>query len=162
MLETWGCEPMTIEKQKVPNLSCFKHDHESWTDGFMQKSCPLEEHNRLCDAILDWQPNRLVCRCLPALGKKTVTMFKMRGSSGENNMGKLTMQIINYMTNTCGWGLQLCNGTNLGFYGQIREQQVKFKAPHPLNFIAPHLMIELRQAGCHCRHWGPLVPIAID
>merc|ERR1719245_1798725 len=51
------------------------------------------------------------------------------------------------MTNTCGWGLQLCNGTNLGFYGQIREQQVKFKAPHPLNMIAPHLMLELRHAG---------------
>ena len=57
------------------------------------------------------------------------------------------MQLINFMTNTCGWGLKLCNGTNLGWNGQIREQQVKFKAPHPLNLIAPHLMIELRQAG---------------
>jgi len=62
--------------------------------------------------------------------------------------------LINFMTNTCGWGLKLCNGTNLGFSGQLREQQVKFKAPHPLNLIAPHLMIELRQAG-HIEVNGP-------
>merc|ERR1719345_331074 len=51
------------------------------------------------------------------------------------------------MTHECGWGLQLCDGGNLGKYGQFREQQIKFKAPHPLNLIAPHLMIELRQVG---------------
>ena len=62
-------------------------------------------------------------------------------------MGKLTMQIVNYVTNTCGWTLQVCDGGNLGFRGQIREQQIKFKAPHPLNLIAPHVMIELRATG---------------
>ena len=31
--------------------------------------------------------------------------------------------------------------------GQIREMQMKFTAPHPLNLVAPHLMIDLRQAG---------------
>ena len=31
--------------------------------------------------------------------------------------------------------------------GEIREQQMKFKAPHPLNMIAPLVMIELRQVG---------------
>ena len=69
-----------------------------------------------------------------------MTVFKLRGKEGENNMGKLTMELVNFMTQTCGWGLHLCNGTNLGFYGQIREQQVIFKAPHPLNLTAPHLM----------------------
>ncbi|CAE8655738.1 unnamed protein product [Polarella glacialis] len=66
---------------------------------------------------------------------------------GENNMGKLSMMVINFMTNQCGWGLQLVDGGNLGRDGSIREQQIKFKATHPLNLIAPHLMIELRQVG---------------
>merc|ERR1719428_2506991 len=74
-------------------------------------------------------------------------VYQRRGEEGENNMGKLTMQVVKFMTNECGWGLQLCDGGNLGKYGQFREQQIKFKAPHPLNLIAPHLMIELRQAG---------------
>jgi hypothetical protein len=71
----------------------------------------------------------------------------MRGNDGENNMGKLTMKIVDFMSNECGWSLTVCNGTNLGFYGEVREQQIKFKAPHPLNLIAPHIMIELRMAG---------------
>jgi hypothetical protein len=57
------------------------------------------------------------------------------------------MQLVDFMTNECGWSLKLCNGTNLGYYGDIREQQIKFKAPHPLNIIAPHIMLELRAAG---------------
>merc|ERR1719277_2544689 len=74
-------------------------------------------------------------------------VFKARGNAGENNMGKLTMQLVNFMTNTCGWTLQVCDAGNNGFVGQIREQQIKFKAPHPLNLIAPHIMIELRAVG---------------
>ena len=54
------------------------------------------------------------------------------------------MQIVDFMTNTCGWGFQLCDGSNFGRYGSHKEQQLKFRAPHPLNFIAPHIMIELR------------------
>merc|ERR1719428_1333786 len=74
-------------------------------------------------------------------------VYQRRGEEGENNMGKLTMQVVKFMTNECGWGLQLCDGGNLGKYGQFREQQIKFKAPHPLNLIAPHIMIELRGVG---------------
>eukprot|EP00972_Heterocapsa_arctica_P054622 8045297-Heterocapsa_arctica.AAC.1 len=60
-------------------------------------------------------------------------------------MGKLTMDLVNFMTNECGWTFHVCDSGNLGWNGDIREQQVKFKAPHPLNLIAPHIMIELRQ-----------------
>lgn len=74
-------------------------------------------------------------------------LFRHRGQCGENNLGKLTMQVVSFMTNECGWSLVLCNGTNLGYYGEIREQQLKFAAPHPLNLIAPHIMIEMRMAG---------------
>ena len=41
-------------------------------------------------------------------------------------------EVINFMTNECGWGLHLTDGGNLGYYGQMRETQIKFKAPHPL------------------------------
>ena len=45
------------------------------------------------------------------------------------------------------WQLRICDSGNLGMLGEIREQQMKFKAPHPLNMIAPLVMIELRQVG---------------
>jgi len=147
MSQNWGCEYMQVELRKEPDPSAFQHTEEGWTEGFVVRQYPLKDYNRLCDASFHWLPNQPLCKCMPCCGKKTVTVFKTRGSSGENNMGKLTMQLIEFMTHTCGWGLKLCNGTNLGFNGQIREQQIKFKAPHPLNLIAPHLMIELRQAG---------------
>eukprot|EP00928_Gymnodinium_smaydae_P041832 TRINITY_DN28263_c0_g3_i2.p1 TRINITY_DN28263_c0_g3~~TRINITY_DN28263_c0_g3_i2.p1 ORF type:complete len:1012 (-),score=145.17 TRINITY_DN28263_c0_g3_i2:563-3598(-) len=149
--ETWGCEYAHTELVKVADKECFIGSMGSFGlrfEGFDVQRQPLLEHNRLCDASFDWQPNTPSCKIMPCCGGlKTVTVFKSRGDSGENNMGKLTVELINFMTNKCGWGLKLCNGTNLGFFGQIREQQLKFKAPHPLNLIAPHLMIELRQAG---------------
>ena len=74
-------------------------------------------------------------------------IYKARGYEGENNMGKLTMQLARFMTQECGWTLQVCDSGNLGYSGDIREQQMKFKAPHPLNMIAPLIMIELRQVG---------------
>eukprot|EP00929_Paragymnodinium_shiwhaense_P037862 TRINITY_DN2008_c0_g1_i2.p1 TRINITY_DN2008_c0_g1~~TRINITY_DN2008_c0_g1_i2.p1 ORF type:complete len:961 (+),score=141.05 TRINITY_DN2008_c0_g1_i2:71-2953(+) len=102
---------------------------------------PIEDWERVCDKYY-------------ACGQQTAGgtvipngVFCSRGDEGENNMGKLTMTIVNFMTNECGWGLQLVDGGNLGHYGQLREQQIKFKAPHPLNLIAPHIMIELRQVG---------------
>eukprot|EP00931_Biecheleriopsis_adriatica_P116494 TRINITY_DN92132_c0_g1_i1.p1 TRINITY_DN92132_c0_g1~~TRINITY_DN92132_c0_g1_i1.p1 ORF type:complete len:924 (-),score=158.27 TRINITY_DN92132_c0_g1_i1:133-2904(-) len=74
-------------------------------------------------------------------------VYLTQGNEGENNMGMLAMVVVNFMTNKCGWGLQLCDGGNNGRYGQFRETQIKFKAPHPLNLMAPHVMIELRQVG---------------
>eukprot|EP00439_Symbiodinium_sp_Y106_P009533 s962_g1.t1 len=92
--------------------------------------------------------------------------LKTRGKDGESNMGKLTMTLVSFMTNTCGWGLKFIDGCNLGRSwadfgdtkslgnGQIREMQMKFTAPHPLNLVAPHLMIDLRQAG-YIEIYGP-------
>eukprot|EP00927_Polykrikos_kofoidii_P066406 TRINITY_DN62006_c0_g1_i1.p1 TRINITY_DN62006_c0_g1~~TRINITY_DN62006_c0_g1_i1.p1 ORF type:complete len:1025 (-),score=129.32 TRINITY_DN62006_c0_g1_i1:206-3280(-) len=151
MAETWGCQYAQTELKTVADKQVFRGDDLSMGlrhEGFAKSWVVLADHDRLCDASHDWAPNTPECKCMPCCGGKViVTAFKHRGDSGENNMGKLTMQLINFMTNTCGWGLHLCNGTNLGFFGQIREQQVKFRAPHPLNLIAPHLMVELRQAG---------------
>jgi len=101
----------------------------------------MQPHHAVCDM-------NLVCGTQQMDGGVTPNgVFQARGNEGENNMGKLTMLIINFMTHECGWGLHLCDGGNNGKYGQFREQQIKFKAPHPLNLIAPHLMIELRQVG---------------
>eukprot|EP00929_Paragymnodinium_shiwhaense_P071280 TRINITY_DN36249_c0_g1_i1.p1 TRINITY_DN36249_c0_g1~~TRINITY_DN36249_c0_g1_i1.p1 ORF type:complete len:969 (-),score=214.02 TRINITY_DN36249_c0_g1_i1:166-3072(-) len=116
--------------------------------GYFNNSCSVkftmqeaQEWERVCD---------LNFCCGPQLSNGMVQsngLFKTAGTYGENNMGKLTMFLVDFMTNECGWGLQLCDGQNLGIQGQIREQSIKFTAPHPLNLIAPHIMIELRQAG---------------
>lgn len=103
----------------------------------------IPEHRRLCDK--KWSLGRITedGNGVPEYNG----VYKSRGSEGENNMGKLTMDLVGFMTNECGWTLQVCDAGNLGSDGSIREQQIKFKAPHPLNLIAPHIMIELRQVG---------------
>lgn len=102
---------------------------------------PKETFDEVCD-------QRYVCGNQQMDGRVQANgVYQYRGSEGENNMGKLTMSVVNFMTNECGWGLQLCDGGNLGRVGQFREQQIKFKAPHPLNLMAPHIMIEIRQVG---------------
>ena len=146
MGKQWGCEFLSTEVRVVADRDSDFLSGPYFT-GMVNRVGAMAEWNRLCDASFDWPPNELVCRCMLMCGKNIVTVFKLCGNEGENNMGKLTIDLVNFMTQTCGWGLHLCNGTNLGFYGQIREQQVIFKAPHPLNLTAPHLMIELRQAG---------------
>lgn len=102
---------------------------------------PMEQFDEVCDKRYVTGTQNLDGR---VLGNG---VYQSRGSEGENNMGKLTMSVVNFMTNECGWGLQLCDGGNLGRVGQFREQQIKFKAPHPLNLMAPHIMIEIRQVG---------------
>merc|ERR1719272_782877 len=62
-------------------------------------------------------------------------------------MGLATMQLVDFMTRQLSWTLGVVNGGNVGPRGEIREQQIIFKAPHPMNFVAPHMMIELRSAG---------------
>ena len=99
----------------------------------------LQEHHKLCDKSYTMGP----------LNQKGIPLnphgiYKSRGVDGENNMGKLTMQLAEFMTQECGWTLQVCDSGNLGFRGNIREQQLKFKAPHPLNMISPLILIELR------------------
>ena len=71
----------------------------------------------------------------------------MDGEEGLNNMGLATMQLIDFMCNELNWTLGVVNGGNVGKTGEIREQQIIFKAPHPMNAVVPHVLIELRSAG---------------
>lgn len=61
----------------------------------------LDEHHRLCDKSYSFGP-------LLASGKASdpQRIYKARGWEGENNMGKLTMQLAKFMTQECGWTLQ--------------------------------------------------------
>ncbi|CAK9051206.1 Hypothetical protein SCF082_LOCUS28131 [Durusdinium trenchii] len=51
------------------------------------------------------------------------------------------------MCGTLSWTLAVVNGGNVGENRDVRETQLIFKAPHPMNLVAPHLMVELRSAG---------------
>lgn len=82
-----------------------------------------------CDALYQWNS------------------FKTIGQEGTNNMGLATMQLVDFMAGKLGWTLGIVNGGNVGEHGEIREQQIIFKSPHPMNFVVPHMMIELRSAG---------------
>lgn len=73
--------------------------------------------------------------------------FSVIGADGTNNMGLATMQLVEFMCNELCWTLGVVNGGNVGAAGEIREQQVIFKAPHPMNMEAGHIMVELRSAG---------------
>jgi len=73
--------------------------------------------------------------------------YRAQGSDGTSNMGLATMQLVDFMCNSLCWTLGVINGGNVGIHGEIREQQVIFKAPHPMNMVAGHIMIELRSAG---------------
>jgi len=82
-----------------------------------------------CDAMYEWNG------------------YKAVGDEGLNNIGLATMRVVDYMAGELGWTLAVVNGGNVGQHGEVREQQVIFKAPHPMNFVSPHIMIELRSAG---------------
>jgi len=73
--------------------------------------------------------------------------FATAGEEGLNNMGFMTMRLVDFVCGQMSWTLAVVNGGNVGKAGEIREQQVMFKAPHPMNLVAPHMMIELRSAG---------------
>lgn len=133
--KTFRCSPTQMCFQPQASLEC---------------GCCVQEQEQM----KAMKPHHMVCDLNYTCGQQSMGggvnpngVYQARGSEGENNMGKLTMTVINFMCHECGWGLHLCDGGNLGKYGQFREQQIKFKAPHPLNLIAPHLMIELRQVG---------------
>eukprot|EP00929_Paragymnodinium_shiwhaense_P037866 TRINITY_DN2008_c0_g3_i1.p1 TRINITY_DN2008_c0_g3~~TRINITY_DN2008_c0_g3_i1.p1 ORF type:complete len:931 (+),score=212.22 TRINITY_DN2008_c0_g3_i1:78-2870(+) len=68
-------------------------------------------------------------------------------SDGTTNMGLATMQLVDFMCCHLTWTLGVVNGGSVGKKGEIREQQIIFKAPHPMNMVAAHLMVELRSAG---------------
>lgn len=133
--QNFRCQPATMCFQTQADLNC---------------GCCVQDQNRM----MPMQPHHQVCDMNMVCGNQMMDgtvqsngLYLARGNEGENNMGKLTMRVISFMTHECGWGLHLCDGGNLGKDGQFREQQIKFKAPHPLNLIAPYIMIELRQVG---------------
>eukprot|EP00928_Gymnodinium_smaydae_P089147 TRINITY_DN73148_c0_g1_i1.p1 TRINITY_DN73148_c0_g1~~TRINITY_DN73148_c0_g1_i1.p1 ORF type:complete len:927 (-),score=122.21 TRINITY_DN73148_c0_g1_i1:98-2878(-) len=135
--ETWGLKTMTNDiVVEGTEEDCCCESSVKYGVG------ELKEHNHLCDA--SYMTSHSVFET-SSVGKNGVFVSR---KNGENNMGRLTMQLANFMTHECGWTLQVCDGGNLGLNGDIREQQIKFKAPHPLNLIAPLLMVELRQVGC--------------
>lgn len=75
-------------------------------------------------------------------------VFKERGRSGENNLGQFTAQVCDAVVNILpGWTLVTMNGGNYGEGGAHREQQLVFREDnHPLG-DAPHVLVELREAG---------------
>mmetsp|Transcript_130296 Transcript_130296/g.363009 ORF Transcript_130296/g.363009 Transcript_130296/m.363009 type:complete len:885 (+) Transcript_130296:32-2686(+) len=73
--------------------------------------------------------------------------FSATGDDGLNNMGLMIMRLVDFVAGQLSWTLAVVNGGNVGRRGEVREAQVVFKAPHPMNLVAPHMMIELRSAG---------------
>jgi hypothetical protein len=77
--------------------------------------------------------------------------YKTEGEEGLSNMGKATMQIIDLMCGQLSWTLAVVTGGNQKKFGEdtgeIRETQIIFKAPHPMNLAVPHMLVEVRSAG---------------
>jgi len=73
--------------------------------------------------------------------------YRTDGEEGLSNMGKATMAVIDLMCGQLSWTLAVVTGGNVGKKGDIRETQIVFKAPHPMNLAVPHMMVELRSAG---------------
>jgi len=73
--------------------------------------------------------------------------FVSEGELGTNNMGLSTMNLVDFMCGELSWTLGVINGGNLGTKGEMREQQIVFRAPHPMNFVSHHMMIKLRAVG---------------
>lgn len=69
-------------------------------------------------------------------------------------MGLKTAELVAFMSNELGWTLTLSNGGNLGKAGGIREVQIKFSAPNPINLITPHLLVEMRSLGYVEMNWA--------
>merc|ERR550514_355852 len=67
---------------------------------------------------------------------------------GENNLGLLTTEVCDSIVRLLpGWSLVTLNGGNAGEGGDHREQELIFRWDnHPLQ-AAPHLLVELRDAG---------------
>jgi len=73
--------------------------------------------------------------------------FRERGNKGENNMGLLTTELVDFVCKGKPWSLVTMNGGNYGESGTHREQQLVFRLDnHPLG-ASPHMMVELRGAG---------------
>lgn len=82
-----------------------------------------------CDAMYRWES------------------FVSQGEVGTNNMGLSSMQLVDFMCGELSWTLGMINGGNVGEKGEMREQQIIFRAPHPMNIVSHHMMIKLRSVG---------------
>lgn len=135
-----------MENQEL--LACDRLNDASFvakraSTGLLCRTLSLNEVDRHYP-IASWYCSRVCCACLVS----KPPLFKSR-KSGETNLGKLTMQMVAFMTQECGWHLKGCSTTNLGWLGDIREQQMEFRAPSPSEnlVVSPHLMIEFRMEG---------------
>jgi len=119
--------------------------------------CGKDEYG-VYDALEEWLMSSWHCTQLEAGDLRDDTplpfcdaLYKWDGflaqEDGTNNMGLATMRLVDFMCGTLSWTLGVINGGNVGKKGEIREVQVIFKAPHPMNMEAQHVMIELRSAG---------------
>ena len=166
-LDQWLKEHWKVEEKTMEFLEVCKDEAECGCCGYNTacKLRPMEEHHHLCDKSYTMGPvsqytgipedphriykargfERDIRETHPPGLEKDRPKSSSRRYHGENNMGKLTMQLAHFMTQECGWTLQICDAASLGYHGLIREQQMKFKAPHPLSMIAPLVMIELRR-----------------
>eukprot|EP00929_Paragymnodinium_shiwhaense_P037865 TRINITY_DN2008_c0_g2_i1.p1 TRINITY_DN2008_c0_g2~~TRINITY_DN2008_c0_g2_i1.p1 ORF type:complete len:919 (+),score=270.97 TRINITY_DN2008_c0_g2_i1:52-2808(+) len=73
--------------------------------------------------------------------------YEIIEEDGSNNLGRHVMKLIDFMCGKLSWTLAVVNSGNVGEANEVREMQIIFKAPHPMNLVAPHLLIELRSAG---------------
>jgi hypothetical protein len=73
--------------------------------------------------------------------------FKEDTEEDINNMGKSLMQLVDFVGGRLSWSLAVVNSGNVGKKGEVRETQIIFKAPHPMNLVVPTLMIEMRSQG---------------
>lgn len=108
-----------LEEWLLSTFRCTKLDA-----GDLSDDTPLP----FCDALYKWEGF-------------------LQEKDGTSNMGLSTMQVVDFMCCHLSWTLGVVNGGNVGKAGEIREQQLIFKAPHPMNLHAQHMMIELRSAG---------------
>mmetsp|Transcript_72788 Transcript_72788/g.137682 ORF Transcript_72788/g.137682 Transcript_72788/m.137682 type:complete len:932 (+) Transcript_72788:54-2849(+) len=108
-----------LEEWLLSTFRCIKMD-----PGDLRDDTPLP----FCDALYKWEGF-------------------LEGKDGTSNMGLASMQLVDFMCGQLSWTLGVINGGNVGKAGEIREQQMIFKAPHPMNLHAQHMMIELRSAG---------------
>lgn len=129
-------------------------DHDGWVE-----VCGKDEYG-VYEALGHFLESKWKCKLVDTIlehtGKGPVPFcdstyrwkgYTCGGGDGASNMGLSTMALVDFMCNTLCWTLGVVNGGNVGARGEIREQQVIFKAPHPMNMVAKHLMIELRSAG---------------
>mmetsp|Transcript_67467 Transcript_67467/g.161876 ORF Transcript_67467/g.161876 Transcript_67467/m.161876 type:complete len:889 (-) Transcript_67467:124-2790(-) len=67
---------------------------------------------------------------------------------GVTNLSKSIMQLVDFMCGKLSWTLAVVSsGSFAGDSGDSREMQVIFKAPHPMNLVTSHIMLELNASG---------------